>query len=562
MEYFSRVNQDLLLLMPPDAAIVVEVGCGSGALGELYRRVNPACRYVGLEINPEAAAIAAGRLSAVVTGNAEEIILDEGNVDCLVYGDVLEHMTDPWATLQRHSAGLKEGGQVLACIPNVQHWSVILGLLKGQWQYRAEGLLDATHLRFFTLDGIREMFARAGLTVFEIRPRVFRHPGFQEFREAILPVLDRLGIDKNAFLSQSEAFQYIVRAVKGPAPADRLFVQAMLGETKVCSRVRITEPNGFLATIPGVRCQAGEKTVRLDLALPDENKVFIWQRICIDNITKQQELLRRGYLILAEIDDDPLRWPSHQAGDFLTFRSCHGVQVSTEPLAEFLRQFNPNVAVFPNQLAYLPPPRSYNDGGQVNIFFGALNREEDWQPIIGKLNQVIGSLPEKIKITVVHDRRFFESLATDCKEFLPFCPYPDYEAALRRADIAILPLEPNRFNSMKSDLKFLECAGHGVAALVSPTVYERSVADGETGLIYRSPDEFREKLTALIEDAELRRKIAGKAYLWVADNRLLSQHYRERYDWYLAMAARLPELNQSLEQRVPGIISRMPQPKR
>lgn len=559
MDYYSRVNHDLLRLIPPDAAVVVEVGCGRGALGELHRRLNPACRYIGLEINPEAAAVAAGRLSEVIAGNAEEVNLDENSIDCLVYGDVLEHMVDPWGTLKRHCARLSTGGQVIACIPNIQHWSVIAGLLKGQWQYQPEGLLDATHLRFFTLDGIKDMFAKAGLAIFEIRPRVFQQAGFQEFQETVLPILDKLNINKTEFINQASAYQYIIRAVKNPETVSRLLLQSMLGETKVCSRVRITEPNSFLATIPGVRVKSEEKKARLDPALPGETKVFIWQRVFIDDIARQQELLRRDYLILAEMDDDPLRWPAHQANDFLSFRSCHGVQVSTEPLAEFLRRYNPNVAVFPNQLSYLPPPRVYGDDFRVRIFFGALNREDDWLPIMPELNRVLGRYPGKIQITVVHDRRFLEALETADKEFLPFCSYQTYEAALRNADIAILPLQPNRFNTMKSDLKFLECAGLGVAALASPTVYEKSLADGQTGLIYRTPKQFGEKLSALIEDSGLRRSIAANAYAWVAQNRLLCRHYRERYDWYQTMAARLPELNQSLEQRVPGILSRLPQ---
>ncbi|MDR3591769.1 MAG: glycosyltransferase [Negativicutes bacterium] len=282
--------------------------------------------------------------------------------------------------------------------------------------------------------------------------------------------------------------------------------------------------------------------------------MFIWQGIIRDNTGNQQELLRRRYLILAEIDDDPLFWPAHQANDFLTFRSCHGVQVSTEPLAEFLRQYNPNVAVFANQLASLPPPRTYGDDGIVRIFFGALNRATDWLKVMPELNRLLRRYDERVVVTVIHDQRFFEALDTREKQFRRFCPYDEYQAILRQADIAILPLEPTRFNSMKSDLKFLECAGHGVAALASPTVYEGSIADRQTGMIYRTPAEFGTKLASLIDDRELRRGIAANAYAWVADTRLLGRHYRERYDWYRAMAARLPELNRELELRVPGIL--------
>jgi glycosyltransferase involved in cell wall biosynthesis len=106
---------------------------------------------------------------------------------------------------------------------------------------------------------------------------------------------------------------------------------------------------------------------------------------------------------------------------------------------------------------------------------------------------------------------------------------------------------------MKSDLKFVECAGHGVAVLASPTVYERSLVDGETGFIYRSVEEFEAKLLELISNTQLRRKLVANAYEWVKQNRMLSQHYRERREWYLEMRDRLPELNEALRDRVPQL---------
>lgn len=550
-EYYNRVNQDLMRLIPPDAAVVAEVGCGAGALGREYLRLNPRCRYVGLEISPEAAAIAATRLSAVQVGNAETLDLAESDVDCLVYGDVLEHLTDPWAVLRRHAASLKEGGQVVACIPNIGHWSVIADLMQGRWRYRTEGLLDHTHLRFFTQEGMQELFAQAGLNVFEIRPRPIHGQGFEEFQALFGPIAEKMGVESRRFADATGALQYLVRAVKGPLPS-RLLVQSLLGETKVCARVRILEPHSFLATIPGVRIRSEAQTAHLESGAPGEAKVFIWQRVWAQDMAQQEELIRRGYLVLAEMDDDPLRWPVHQANDFIAFRSCHGVQVSTEPLAEFLRQYNPNVAVFPNQLAYLPEPRIYQERGAVTLFFGALNREEDWQAVMEPLNAVLKHCGERVKVVVVHDRAFFDALKTDGKEFLPFCPYPEYTAALRRADIAILPLLPTRFNRMKSDLKFLECAAHGVATLASPTVYEQSIEEGKTGLIYRNPAEFAEKLVLLIGDAGFRRDIAAHAYQWVVGHRMLRDHYRQRYEWYLSMVRRLPELEEGLRSRLRG----------
>jgi hypothetical protein len=111
------------------------------------------------------------------------------------------------------------------------------------------------------------------------------------------------------------------------------------------------------------------------------------------------------------------------------------------------------------------------------------------------------------------------------------------------------------FNRMKSDLNFLECAAHGVVALASPTVYEGSLVDGMTGMLYRSPAEFEDRMRLLLGDAALRRHLATNAYAWVREHRLLAQHFRQRYDWYLRMQALLPELNVQLRQRAPELFA-------
>jgi glycosyltransferase involved in cell wall biosynthesis len=553
--YYDNINFDILRYIPLDAKVLLETGCGAGALGRAYKQKNPFAQYIGIEINEQAAALARRNLDVVSTIDVEQVELTtiigkDTKIDCLVYGDVLEHLRDPWGVMRQHARYLSDNGQVIACIPNIQHWSVLVNLLRGQWQYGESGLLDRTHLRFFTLDSIKQMFEAAGLYIYEIIPRIFGDKQvMSQAQEILRKSAEAFGTNMQHFHLQTSALQYIVRATKKPL-SKRWLLQSFLGETKVCSRVRISEPHSFCQTIPGVRALENVSTVDLGAGREEERKVFIWQRISPQSFSQQQQLIQRGYLSIYEIDDDPLRWPEYEKNDFMAFRSCHAVQVSTERLAEFIRQFNPHVAVFSNQIAKLPPQRSYEPKDYVNIFFGALNREEDYKDIIPCLNKLIGEFGGKVKVTVVHDRKFFDSMQTTNKEFVPFCPYTQYQELLYQADIALLPLQYNRFNSMKSDLKFLECAANGVAALASPTIYQDVIQDGQTGFIYRNADEFEAKLRILISDSELRTKAANQAYEWVKENRLLCRHYKKRLAWYEQLFEKYDLLTKEIYRRM------------
>lgn len=214
-DYYDRVNPDLLAVLPAGLADVVEVGCGAGAMGAQYKRSNPGCRYVGIESHAEAAAQARERLDRVIVADAEHIAdggPPVGSADALVYGDVLEHFVDPWAALKRHVRWLRPGGLVAACIPNLQHWTIFARLLTGQWRYEDEGLLDRTHLRFFTYETVAHLFESAGLRIVATQCRTFgRQEGWENFQRLVRPLLDAAGVDAQQFALRSQTLQYVVR---------------------------------------------------------------------------------------------------------------------------------------------------------------------------------------------------------------------------------------------------------------------------------------------------------------------------------------------------------------
>ena len=142
---------------------VLEVGCGCGAmLLHLKNRLKNAELY-GVEPN-RAAAEVAGAFAAVQScaWDDERLFYPDGYFDCIVFSDVLTKLRDPWALLSKFRGFLREGGQVLAAIPNVLHYSVLLGLLGGRWAYADSGILDRANLRFFTPADAETMFREAG----------------------------------------------------------------------------------------------------------------------------------------------------------------------------------------------------------------------------------------------------------------------------------------------------------------------------------------------------------------------------------------------------------------
>lgn len=144
---------------------ILDVGCALGANLLYLKEHCPNAHLFGIEMNPHTAEIAQC-FGHVITGNAETIqnSLWQGKFDYILCGDVIEHLREPWAAVKKFASWLKPGGEILASVPNVQHISILRDLLTGVWPYAESGILDRTHLRFFTLPSIRAMFTDAGLS--------------------------------------------------------------------------------------------------------------------------------------------------------------------------------------------------------------------------------------------------------------------------------------------------------------------------------------------------------------------------------------------------------------
>jgi len=216
MSYYSNINVDLLNAINAPPKKVLEIGCGEGWFGKKVKELYPDCTYHGVELFPDAAKVADNNIDGVLIGNIEEQqVMDavQSGYDLLVFGDVLEHLIDPWATLKLLRSKAADQSTCVACIPNVAHWSMIARLLAGQWTYEDAGLLDRTHLRFFTVETMIKMFQDADWgSKIEAKPRILWPDKTAAHIEALLPAAKMLGIDEKQVVVNSRAFQWVIRA--------------------------------------------------------------------------------------------------------------------------------------------------------------------------------------------------------------------------------------------------------------------------------------------------------------------------------------------------------------
>lgn len=173
--YYGNARADYVALLPDNpSARILELGCGDGATGALALSERKCGEFVGIEMFEPMAARARAVLTRVFVGNVEgmELPYPPGTFDALILSEVLEHLVDPLATLKTLVPLVRKGGLVLASSPNVSHHSVLRRLLRGDFTYESEGLMDRTHLRWFTPTSFRKMFEEAGVAVDRVGPLV------------------------------------------------------------------------------------------------------------------------------------------------------------------------------------------------------------------------------------------------------------------------------------------------------------------------------------------------------------------------------------------------------
>ncbi|MBS1913526.1 MAG: class I SAM-dependent methyltransferase [Bacteroidetes bacterium] len=166
--YYALVRYDVIGMIPRGVRRMLDIGCSNGATSAVAKEQLGIEETVGVEPFASSAALAAGHMDRVINADIEvleDLGFPEGYFDCIICADVLEHLRDPWAVLRFLRRYLSDDGCLIASIPNIQHIVPLLKMARNRFEYEEHGILDRTHLRFFTLHTMIRMFNDSGFAV-------------------------------------------------------------------------------------------------------------------------------------------------------------------------------------------------------------------------------------------------------------------------------------------------------------------------------------------------------------------------------------------------------------
>jgi|TARA_B100000959_G_scaffold184104_1_gene192395 GT2 family glycosyltransferase/2-polyprenyl-3-methyl-5-hydroxy-6-metoxy-1,4-benzoquinol methylase/Tfp pilus assembly protein PilF len=208
-EYFKFSRPEVQALVDPNSQTILDIGCASGIFGSQIKEKLGA-EVWGIEPVKDIGLKAKKVIDKVIIGRVEDHFyqLPDEYFDSIIFSDILEHLVDPYKVLDLVKDKLSKNGEIIASIPNVRHWSVLKELLEGKWEYQDAGILDRTHLRFFTKSSIIKMFQNAGYKINEIRATQF---GENTISSKLLNAMSQSGLNVSSLAEEANHYQYLLK---------------------------------------------------------------------------------------------------------------------------------------------------------------------------------------------------------------------------------------------------------------------------------------------------------------------------------------------------------------
>jgi 2-polyprenyl-3-methyl-5-hydroxy-6-metoxy-1,4-benzoquinol methylase len=517
---------------------ILDVGCSAGYLGEHLRAQGH--HVTGIDITPEAIEKAAEFLNEAHCMKVEDFFAahPERRFDVVIFGDVLEHVTNADEVLKLTAQILKPRGRVIASIPNVSHLAVRAMLLEGRWEYANLGLLDRDHVRFFTRKTIEQLFHDAGFDAVDMRTTNLSVETVDEMCGMKLnPTFVDLAKKAAGDDDSATVFQYVTMAqLQSDVPRVVCLVPE-IGSNLFGFRVKTPLDNWARRHGGAVRYRVLGEHRPEDLVWGD---VFVFERIAGAYTLHLIKVLKQyGKRVVFEIDDLLTEIPdflAHQRGNPETQQSLKNaiaradlVTTTTPRLAARLATLNPQVICVPNCIKDMPPAReAHGDAWAPKATLIVASSDTVLvDNLIAPLKHIQAKYGDQIKLVVVGPiDRALKQGGIQFERF-PILPYPKFVELLQTLVnlIGLIPLDDSIFSSCKSPIKYFVYASASIPAICSNVPpYSDYVVHDQTGLLVENTTEaWINAIESLIQSTAKRQALAQTAREYVISTYLMDQ---------------------------------------
>lgn len=508
---------------------VLEIGCSSGYFSAALR--DNGVYVYGVEPYSDEA-LRHGRVDDFFAGTVEDFCANapeelHHSFDALIFGDVLEHLADPKALLLSASRFLKEDGVILASVPNITHIGIRAMLADGMWDYQKYGILDATHLRFFSWRTLRDLFLAAGFGIerrysvlmseFDVYPSLAAW-GSHSLRQELNP---RDHTFQHVVMASREAWRQTTYQTTTP---QRILLLSPKSES-LLTRLRLVRPlgeflavhGGLLSVIPAAAC---------NLSLLDWADVVIAHReINILEFEFLRAARQRDIPIIYDTDDLLLQlpeWSLHSIplAERALMKSvlalADRVTCTTPMLKKELERYTDDVQVIPNVIIPsqpLPVPAKRHYSNQCTLVLASSDAQlpEGIVPILYTLLKMFDFLQCVVIGNIAHNFQ----IPSDRLRCYDTCGEEQFSQLLSGIDngIGLLPLDDSLFSSCKSPIKFWHYTSCGIVSVASNRAPYAHYIDNDVNgmLLDDTPDAWCTGLSRLIRDHRKRQALLGNA---------------------------------------------------
>lgn len=514
---------------------ILDVGCSAGYLGEYL--VAQGHRVTGIDITQEAVETAQKFLTDAHCMKVEDYFDKhfDRRFDVIIFGDVLEHVTNAEEVLRISAKALKPNGMVIASIPNVSHLAIRAMLLEGRWEYGELGLLDRDHVRFFTEKSIRQLFADSNYGVDDMRSVRLPVETVDKICDLKLnPIYVELANNATRNDLSADVFQYVVMA-KTLSQTPR--VVCMVPHTSNgLFQFRVLMPlNNWAKRFGGsVRYRVLGEHHADDLVWGD---IFLFQRIGGAYTLHLIKVLQaHNKRVVFEIDDLLTELPdflAHHRGSPGEQKSlldaislADAVTTTTTRLASRLKHINPAVHCVPNCVMALPAQRLAH-AESVTPKATLIVASSDTVMVdflITPLKSILEKHGTVIRLVVVGpiDKALKKGGLTFDR--LPILSYIEFKELLQTLinPIGLIPLDDSVFSSCKSPIKFFDYAAAQIPSVCSDVPpYNDYIQNGHSGLLVNNDDQaWTHAIETLINSVEDRNRLSLAAHAYTLETHL------------------------------------------